>query len=168
LGARVFFSPSEVAVKSYKREELDWIQRSDLKREIEIQSSIDHPNVARLLAVYESSKHRRLVMEHLTGGDLFEDFAKRGPFKESEAALVIKQVLQAVEHLHRQGIVHRDIKLENLVYESKQRDKVKLIDFGLSARWRPGDRPMTRAVGTLSYLAPEVSEEEYTNKVARG
>jgi serine/threonine protein kinase len=67
--------------------------------------------------------------------------------------------------MHRQGLVHRDIKLENIVYESNDRDRVKLIDFGLCTAWEPKDGPMSRFCGTVSYLAPEVQKGSYTSKV---
>jgi len=78
---------------------------------------------------------------------------------------VIRQVLQAVDRMHRQGLVHRDIKLENIVYESRDRERVKLIDFGFCTVWEEHMPPMSRYCGTERYMAPEVHEMSYTSKV---
>jgi len=156
----------KVAVKSFANRRLTRLQKKDIEREIAILSRLDHPKVVRLEAVYRSEKFTRLVLEDLEGGDVFQSIEESGRVDEAQAALVIRQLLQAVEHLHDSGVVHRDIKLENIVYESDRRDKVKLIDFGFGESWHEGMQPMDRFCGTLAYLAPEVVRgASYTNKV---
>merc|ERR1719253_288879 len=78
-------SGQEVAVKSSQRDGMRLQKKLDLKREIDIQSSIDHPNVARVQAVYKTTQHFRMVIEHLEGGDLADYLIKRGPLSESAA-----------------------------------------------------------------------------------
>eukprot|EP00972_Heterocapsa_arctica_P043789 6464503-Heterocapsa_arctica.AAC.1 len=101
----------------------------DLFREIQTQSSLDHPNVAKLQAVYESQEHTHLVVESLEGGEVFKHLMEEGVLPEYDAIRVIEQLLRAVGFVHDQGLVHRDIKLENMIYTSTDRDSVKLIDF---------------------------------------
>jgi len=165
MGAVHRESRKRVAVKSFKLEELSRRAQLDLDREIQTQFSIDHPNVAKVEAIYKSDRRLRLVMELLEGGDVFDHLEESGgSISEARTAPVIRQLLEAVVHLHDMGIVHRDIKLENLVYESKRRDKVKLIDFGLCSHWQEGQRPLRRSCGTLAYLPPEMARGAYTNK----
>jgi serine/threonine protein kinase len=155
----------KVAVKSFKVPELSVRDSMDLNNEIVSQSAMDHPNVARLKAVYRDEKRVLLVVEYLEGGDVFDHLERVGRFHESQAILVVRQLLKAVEHLHTQGFVHRDIKLENLAYKSAKQDKVKLIDFGLCTKWREGGKPMERCCGTEKFMAPEMLLGAYTNKV---
>jgi serine/threonine protein kinase len=165
MGAVHRESRKRVAVKSFKLEELSRRAQLDLDREIQTQFSIDHPNVAKVEAICKSDRRLRLVMELLEGGDVFDHLEEtEGSISEAQTARVIRQLLEAVAHLHDMGIVHRDIKLENLVYESKKRDKVKLIDFGLCSRWAEGKKPLRRSCGTLAYLPPEMTRGAYTNK----
>jgi calcium-dependent protein kinase len=153
---------AKVAVKTFEIDELSQGQLGDLKREMEIQSSIHHRNVAGLHRCYNSEGRVVLVMELLRGGSGFERL-KRG-YSETQAAAVVKQVLEAVEYLHANGIVHRDIKLDNIMFEDHVSDKVKLIDFGLACRWKEGSRLLTRSCGTRYYMAPEVVTSSYTNQ----
>jgi len=155
----------KVAVKAFKYGKLTQRERIDLQREIVNQSALDHPSVARLQAVYRSSKSVRLVLEHLDGGDLCKHVEQSGPLGEAATVRVIRQVLQAVDYMHRNGLVHRDIKLENIVYESSDQDRVKLIDFGLCTSWEERMEPLRRFCGTVSYMAPEVQKGSYTSKV---
>jgi len=153
---------AKVAVKTFAIDRLLAGQLGDLRREIEIQSSIHHPNVAGLHWCYHSEGRVRLVMEHFSGGTGFERL-ERG-YSEAQAAAVVAQVLEAVDHLHANGIVHRDIKLENIIFEDHASDKVRLIDFGLACRWERGMRPLTRRCGTPFYMAPEVLNNSYTSQ----
>mmetsp|Transcript_71716 Transcript_71716/g.154834 ORF Transcript_71716/g.154834 Transcript_71716/m.154834 type:complete len:420 (+) Transcript_71716:168-1427(+) len=155
----------KVAIKSIRRDLLSRRDVTNMNHAIRIQAAIEHANVAELKEFYKSKTHVHLVMELLEGGTVLEHLRQRIMLSESRTKCVVEQTLRAAEHLHDQGIVHRDIKCQNLVYASDDRDVVKLIDFGLSAHWAPGDEPMTRGVGTQSYLAPEVREGAYTNKV---
>jgi serine/threonine protein kinase len=155
----------KVAVKSYNVQLMNQKQRTDLAREVYAQSSLDHPNVARLEAVYESREHVRLLVESLSGGEVFSHLMEEECFDEHHATLVMTQLLQAVAHMHEVGLVHRDIKPENMLYATADRDTVKLIDFGFCTRWEEGDKPMTRRCGTDGYMAPEVVRKQvgYTN-----
>ncbi|CAM9994879.1 unnamed protein product, partial [Hapterophycus canaliculatus] len=85
-------------------------------------------------------------------------------YTEAQAAAVVRQVLSAILHAHQKGICHRDLKFENILWESKADDaQIKLIDFGMSARFQEG-MPMNERVGTVYTMAPEVLQGEYTKQ----
>jgi len=130
----------------------------ELRNEIDILMRLDHPNIIRPLELFERKRQMYFVMEMCSGGDLFE----RIPYTEKNAAIIINQLLSAIRYLHARDICHRDLKFENVLFETVSPDSmVKLIDFGLSKRYRPGHR-MNEAVGTLYSMAPEVLNGNYT------
>mmetsp|Transcript_9106 Transcript_9106/g.20729 ORF Transcript_9106/g.20729 Transcript_9106/m.20729 type:complete len:556 (-) Transcript_9106:78-1745(-) len=135
----------------------------ELQTEAEIFLTMDHPHVARLVGVYESAKHLNLVMECMEGGELFERVIKQKRFTVKDASHAVWQMLLAVNYLHSRGVVHRDLKLENFLYETKDGDHLKLIDFGFSHIWEPNTK-MALSCGTLAYVAPEVLDKSYTSK----
>jgi len=156
-------SKHKYAVKGFNLYGLSDEARKDLANEAEIFLGMDHPHVARLVDVYESKTRLELVMECLTGGELFDRIARRKRFSEKDAANAAWQMLLAVNYLHSHGLVHRDLKLENFLFESHQSDHLKLIDFGFSKIVDP-DTNMTMSCGTMGYVAPEVLRKSYTNK----
>jgi len=101
-----------------------------------------------------------IIMENISGGELFEKIVELTHYSEKQASKIISQVLSGVEHLHSKGIIHRDLKPENLLLSSKDPNAdIKITDFGLSEIFKPGQPfEMKRAVGTPGYIAPEVLE----------
>jgi len=100
-------------------------------------------------------------MEYMSGGELFDRLVEKTVFPESEAAHTIWQMLLAVNYLHHEGITHRDLKLENFLYDEKGSDFLKLIDFGFSKYSKK--KKMNEALGTLCYVAPEVLKKDYSH-----
>lgn len=125
---------------------------TDPVSEIKNHLSLGHPNIAKLHDVYETNQHFHLVMDCMEGGDLCARLAEKGKFTEAEASKVIRQILSALNHLHKQGITHRDVKLDNVLYDTKTGGHLKLVDFGLSSR----KAKMVDCVGSSAYVAPEV------------
>jgi len=147
-----------VAVKIIDKEEL--CREEDkmflVDKEIEIMSQLDHEHIIRLLEVYENNREVCLVMELAKGGELFDRLLEQGSLRESEAARLFSQLLEAVAELHSRGIVHRDLKPENLLfYDNTADSQILLADFGLSdyEEELSKDSPVA---GTPTYLAPEV------------
>merc|ERR550514_841054 len=102
-------------------------------QEVEIYLYMDHPNICRLLAVYDEGDIVYLVMELCSGKELYDRLMKQVRYSESDAANVVYQIVSAVHYCHSQKICHRDIKLENFVYvDDSQNARLKMIDFGLS------------------------------------
>ncbi|KAK9954603.1 hypothetical protein ABG768_016655 [Culter alburnus] len=137
----------------------------NLENEIAVLRKIKHDNVVCLEDFYESRTHYYLVMQLVSGGELFDRILDRGMFSELDASQVIKQVLEAVGYLHKNGIVHRDLKPENLLYYSPdENSKIMISDFGLSKMEDHG--VMSTACGTPGYVAPEVlAQKPYSKAV---
>lgn len=130
-------------------------KEDSLENEIRVLKRLDHINVVKLLEAYESRTCVYLVMELVTGGELFDRIVEKGSYSEKDAADLIKQVLSAVAYMHEEGVVHRDLKPENLLYYSPDADsKIMISDFGLSKMEESG--VMATACGTPGYVAPEV------------
>merc|ERR1719478_335163 len=107
----------------------------ELRAEIETQRSLDHPNIVKIHESFEDSERRRIhiVMELCTGGSLVSRMKEHG-YGERAAAALVEKMLSAVLYCHRHGIVHRDIKLDNMLYEDSREDaELKLIDFGFAS-----------------------------------
>ncbi|XP_047376932.1 calcium/calmodulin-dependent protein kinase type 1G [Sciurus carolinensis] len=138
---------------------------SSLENEIAVLKKIKHENIVTLEDIYESSTHYYLVMQLVSGGELFDRILERGVYTEKDASLVIQQVLSAVKYLHENGIVHRDLKPENLLYLTpEENSKIMITDFGLSKMEQSG--VMSTACGTPGYVAPEVlAQKPYSKAV---
>uniref|UniRef100_A0A6B2KYA8 Protein kinase domain-containing protein n=1 Tax=Arcella intermedia TaxID=1963864 RepID=A0A6B2KYA8_9EUKA len=113
-------------------------------------------------AIYTTTTHVTLVMELCTGGELFEKLVNYQHYQEREAALLIKQVASAAEHLHKRKVVHRDIKPENLIFVDESCRTLKLCDFGIS-ELLPPEGYLTESIGTQTYMAPEVARSQPYN-----
>eukprot|EP00419_Tripos_fusus_P076755 CAMPEP_0172887668 /NCGR_PEP_ID=MMETSP1075-20121228/134509_1 /TAXON_ID=2916 /ORGANISM="Ceratium fusus, Strain PA161109" /LENGTH=544 /DNA_ID=CAMNT_0013741403 /DNA_START=23 /DNA_END=1657 /DNA_ORIENTATION=- len=150
------------AVKPFRLYRITQAQKRELKNEVAVFLAMDHPHVARLRDVYEDEEELRLVMECLEGGELFDRFTAIGRFSETDARETMYQILLAINYIHGLGVVHRDVKLENFLYQSKTYTHLKLIDFGFSRF--ASNKKMQLGCGTLAYTAPEVLGEFYDLK----
>eukprot|EP00435_Cladocopium_sp_Y103_P063727 s581_g25.t1 len=151
----------KVAIKNYDLDLLDDSQRQRLQGELEVFLSLDHPHIARLLYVYESDNGLSLVMECMEGGELYDRVIHGSGQPGQEAALATWHMLQAISYIHSTGVVHRDLKLENFLYDFKDSDFLKLIDFGFS-KFFCMKKKMKEALGTIAYVAPEVLKKRYS------
>ena len=146
---------ARVAVKSYEKERLK--EPSHWRRtqqEIRLMERMNHPNIIRMLETLESPKRIHIVMEHAGGGNLCQYVKARKRLGEADARAIFVQVLMAVEYLHTTGIVHRDIKLENVLFDDNR--SMKLVDFGFSVGCRDPTKKLKIFCGTPSYMAPEI------------
>ncbi|EQC29846.1 CAMK protein kinase [Saprolegnia diclina VS20] len=117
--------------------------------------SLDHPNIVRCTECFEATDGPCVVLELLSGGDLFNRFQYQRRFAEDDVRHVVYGVLSALAYCHARSLVHRDIKLENILFDNH--NTVKLADFGF-ATYAPS--ALTRACGTLGFLAPEVAHAQ--------
>ncbi|XP_024879888.1 calcium/calmodulin-dependent protein kinase type 1 isoform X2 [Temnothorax curvispinosus] len=130
-------------------------KEDSLDNEIKVLRRLTHPNIVQLLETFEDKHKVYLIMELVTGGELFDRIVEKGSYTEKDASGLIRQVLEAVDYMHEQGVVHRDLKPENLLYYSPDEDsKIMISDFGLSKMEDSGI--MATACGTPGYVAPEV------------
>ncbi|KAG7374040.1 protein kinase domain containing protein [Nitzschia inconspicua] len=140
-----------------------------LREEIFIMCQLDHPNILRLEEVYESETQIFLIQELCEGGDLFDRLDEKPEdqpyhYSEVQCAKLVKQMLSAVRYLHSRKIVHRDLKLENFLFENKESDDLKMIDFGLSKHFKSDEAVLHDAVGTPYTVAPEIIRGSYNSK----
>jgi len=128
-----------------------------LQDEVKILQRLAHRNVIKIFDVFETEDTLYLVLELVTGGDLFDAIValKGKGYPEDKARNLFSQMLQAIAYLHRHNVVHRDLKPENILLTSKTDDTIKLTDFGLSRIVGEGSFMQTLC-GTPQYLAPEV------------
>lgn len=150
----------EFAIKIVKKKNLQPEELATINEEVDIMHKINHTNVVTLYEIYDTPKHLYMVLELLTGGELFERIVAKGSYSEKEASRLTAQICSAIKYLHDIGIVHRDLKPENLIYKSSDDDApIKITDFGL-AKFLGKDTPMTTACGTPGYVAPEILKNE--------
>ncbi|OMJ84384.1 hypothetical protein SteCoe_14541 [Stentor coeruleus] len=156
-----------VAIKIYDKFKLtDTRKKSGVKREIHIMKLLDHPNTIKLYEVLDTNKTVNLVMECISGISLHSYIKKQASKRlhEEEAKTIFKQIVQAVSYCHSKNIVHRDLKLENIMLDREK--NVKLIDFGFSTI--NGIGQMSKVFcGTPSYMAPEIVKNvDYIGQLA--
>ncbi|XP_024520155.1 CBL-interacting protein kinase 23 [Selaginella moellendorffii] len=127
-----------------------------LKREISTMKLVKHPNIVQLHEVLASKTKVYIVLEYVTGGELFNKIVKQVRMKEEDARRYFQQLINAVDYCHSRGVYHRDLKPENLLLDTN--GNLKISDFGLSAlpqHLRP-DGLLHTTCGTPNYVAPEV------------
>jgi len=150
--------PETVAVKIINKAKVE--DMNDIQREIEIMQMVDHKNVIKLYEIFDEPKQMHLVMELVTGGELFDRIVAKGNYTEKDAAVTIRTLCDALGYLHEKRIVHRDLKPENLLYASPDDDAaIKIADFGL-ARLVSSKDLMKTACGTPGYVAPEILKNQ--------
>lgn len=127
-----------------------------IKREISTMKLVRHPNVIRMYEVMASKTKIYIVLEFVTGGELFDKIATKGRLKEDEGRKYFQQLINAVDYCHSRGVFHRDLKPENLLLDAN--GMLKVSDFGLSALPQQvrEDGLLHTTCGTPNYVAPEV------------
>ncbi|XP_050228508.1 serine/threonine-protein kinase Aurora-3 [Mercurialis annua] len=154
--AREVKSKYMVALKVIFKEQIEKYNfHHQLKREMEIQASLDHPNVLRLFGWFHDEERIFLILEYAEGGELYKKLKKKRYLTEKESATYIASLTNALAYCHKHDVIHRDIKPENLLLDYEGR--LKIADFGWSVQSRSKRRTMC---GTLDYLAPEMVENK--------
>ncbi|CAD8043014.1 unnamed protein product [Paramecium primaurelia] len=166
--AHKIINKSKFAVKTFQKSALidkKNTQRQGLINEINILRSCDHPNIIKLYEIYESEDYIYLVMELLQGGELFDIILETPFFLESKIALIMFKIFDALEYLHTKNIMHRDIKLENILLKDKSENfDLKIADFGLASYTE--SELIIKRCGTPGYVAPEIlNDQKYNEKV---
>ncbi|CAI5471041.1 unnamed protein product [Closterium sp. Yama58-4] len=148
-------------------------QASDLRSEVAtLQLLHGHPSVITLIDAVEDSHHVHLLMDLCSGGDLFDRISLGGALSEQCAAGVCRQLAEALLHCHRRGVVHRDVKPENILLlggrggerGDTKAPRIKLVDFGIARFFRDGEK-MRDCLGTPEYMAPELLLGSYGPEV---
>jgi calcium/calmodulin-dependent protein kinase I len=135
-----------------------------LEKQVEVAFMVDDPRVVGLVDVYEADESLHFVMPHLEGGQLIES-SNAPPIAHHVAVNLARQMLLALSYMHDMGIVHRDVKPANFVFENSHRDQLKLIDFDLSTLLKAGNAKLSYGCGTPGYMSPELlTGQGYTEK----
>jgi len=152
----------EVAIKCINKKNLKKDELQLLTREINIMQKLRHKSIIQLIDIFETPSELFLVLELVSGGELFDQIVERGSYSENDAASLIRQVLEGIDYMHKHGVVHRDLKPENLLCAAA--NVIKIADFGLSKDVESGN--LQTSCGTPSYVAPEVLlGGQYDNEV---
>ncbi|KAG9280615.1 NUAK family SNF1-like kinase 1 [Astyanax mexicanus] len=143
-----------VAIKSIRKEKIkDEQDMVHIRREIEIMSSLRHPHIISIYEVFENKDKIVIVMEYASKGELYDYISERRKLSERETRHFFRQIVSAVHHCHKNGVVHRDLKLENVLLDDNC--NIKIADFGLSNLYHK-DKLLQTFCGSPLYASPEI------------
>ena len=142
-----------VSIKSFNKKK-NIFSISKIKNEVKIMSKLrKHNNIVKLLELFETEEHYCLVMENIVGGNLLNAINKMNKIPENLAKIIFKQLIQALQYIHSNGIVHRDIKPDNILLDLD--NTIKICDFGVS-KIIPEGQLIQDSCGTPAFVAPEI------------
>ena len=154
-----------ISKENFKKENL-----AQFEMEFKILKEADHPNIVKIIEIFETEKSYYLIMENCVGGNLSNKIEERvklkKPFDENILSEIIRQISSAIKYLHDKNICHRDIKPDNICFTnlgSMENNTAKLIDFGLGKMMMEKQK-IYSVVGSPLYVAPEVLNKNYTKK----
>ena len=142
-------------------------KEKEILNEIEMLKSIDHPNIVKVFEFYNTKDGYYIITDYCKGGELFEKIIVSAPFAEAAAAYIMYQILSAVFYCHNLNIIHRDMKPENILIESEEKEggylNIKVIDFGTATIYDK-TKSEKKVIGSAYYIAPEVLQGKYNEK----
>ena len=158
-----------VAMKVIKKDKENELDEQEIRNEIDILRKLSHPNIVKIYEFYISENHYYIITEYCKEGELFSYIKNK--YSERQLAVLFYQVFSGLWYLHENKILHRDIKLENIMISEKEKDNstgeelfwVKIIDFG-TAKLFEKNKKENDVVGSSYYIAPEVLKQNYNEK----
>ena len=142
-----------VAMKTFVKKDSKYKETKEkLKNEVEVLSKLHHPFINQILDNFETDTHFFIVMEYICG-DLLSFIRKRNKLNEQISKVIFKQLIEGLKYIHKKNIIHRDIKLDNILIDTT--NTVKICDFGVSRKIERGEKVYERC-GTPAYIAPEI------------
>lgn len=130
-------------------------QIEEIYREADALQKLDHNNIIHLYKAFVQKKDVIMIMEYAGGGELQERVEAKGSLHELDARDIFRQCTKAISYCHNRGLIHRDLKLENVLFKEKGGFSIKIVDFGIAGVCKAQRKDKTDA-GTLHYMAPEV------------
>ena len=167
--ARNKYTNEKVAMKQIKKSSANLLSDGEITDEIEILKNLDHPDIVRIIESFNTKNSYILITEYCEGGELFDQV--KNQLSETQIAVIFKQILSGLAYLHSNNIVHRDLKLENILIYEKEKSKttgedlfnIKIIDFGTARIFDKNKNPQS-IVGSSYYIAPEVLRQKYNKE----
>ncbi len=121
--------------------------------ETNLMRSLKHGSIVKIYETFETLNYLIIIMDYVSGGDLLTFVKKRSKLSEQHAKLIFRQIIEALQYIHSQRVVHRDIKLDNILIDLN--NNIKICDFGVSKQIKKGDIIYDQC-GTPAYIAPEI------------
>ena len=147
-----------VAIKSFNKKNLtNEISKNKILYETNLMRGLCHPSVTKILETFETDQYYLIIMEYISGGNLQSFIKKRRKLGEKTSKILFRQIIQALKYIHSKNIVHRDIKLENILLDLN--NIIKICDFGVGKLIKPG-AILRDQCGTPVYMAPEIIKGE--------
>ena len=145
-----------VAIKSFKTTPIEKFQHrmKKIQYETELMKRFNHKNITKILEVFNDEEYMLIIMEYINGGNLFSFVKKRRKLSEKMAKFLFRQIILGIQHIHSKNVVHRDIKLENILIDFD--NNVKICDFGIGKVLENEDELLYDKCGTPMYMAPEI------------
>ena len=146
-----------VAIKSFNKKNLNSPNNENMKKiiyETNLMKKLNHPNITKILEMFEDEKYILIIMEYINGGNLFSFVKKRRKLTEKISKILFKQIILGIKHIHSQNIVHRDVKLENILIDLN--NTIKICDFGIGRILSSQNELLHDQCGTPMYMAPEI------------
>ena len=158
-----------VAMKVIKKDKENELDEQEIRNEIDILKKLSHPNIVKIYEFFISENHYYIITEFCKEGELFSYIKNK--YSERQLAVLFYQVFSGLWYLHENKIIHRDIKLENIMISGKENDNssgeelfwVKIIDFGTATIFEKNKKEKD-VVGSSYYIAPEVLKQNYNEK----
>ncbi|KAK5780014.1 putative serine/threonine protein kinase KIN4 PWA37_001611 [Arxiozyma heterogenica] len=148
--------PKQVAIKLIRRDNLKGNPEKEMKiyREINALKYLNHPNIIKLEEILQNSKYIGIVLEYASGGEFYKYIQRKRRLKENIACKLFSQLISGVGYMHYKGLVHRDLKLENLLLDKDE--NLIITDFGFVNEFSLQKRLMNTSCGSPCYAAPEL------------
>ena len=167
--AENLLTKANVAMKKIDKSAEDLLEDNEIKDEIEILKKLDHPNIVKILEFYNTPDSYYIINDYCPNGELYYQINKQ--FSETQMAVIFRQIFSGLSYLHENNIIHRDLKLENILITDIEKSittkeklfNIKIIDFG-TAKIFDRKHSQYQIVGSSYYLAPEVINHSYNEK----
>lgn len=149
----------KVAIKCIDKQYImDEKAQGKVVQEIKILRGLSHKNIVKILEVFENKKYVFIVTDFAAKGDVLQYMKEHGIFKENKARYIAAQILNGLEYIHEKNILHRDIKLDNILLDKEF--KVRICDFGVSRFMPKSNHSIKERCGTPAYIAPEIIKNQ--------